>query len=233
MIRQVSKLVSGTAIGTLIAVATLAAPSDAASLGKYTFGPVGGFTTNATGVDPSVTFSAFSQGGGLTNVGSTLVGNPLLAIRASGWNGDATDFFAFTVAANAGKQLTINSLKLDSARFGGPTGLQIRSSLDSFDSVLASTGVGTGILGTSFASANLVLAGLTNLTAPVTFRIVGIGTPTGFPNARFLTLDNVELDGAVTAVPTPALLPALMGLGVAAIRKRKAQNAEQLAEVES
>jgi hypothetical protein len=40
-----------------------------------------------------------------------------------------------------------------------------------------------------------------------------------------LKIDNVA-GGVATAVPTPALLPALLGMGAAALRKRKGEAAE-------
>lgn len=46
-------------------------------------------------------------------------------------------------------------------------------------------------------------------------------------NAWAFDVLNVDQSNAVTAVPTPALLPGLIGLGVAALRKRKAEAAEQ------
>ena len=49
-------------------------------------------------------------------------------------------------------------------------------------------------------------------------------------NAWAFDVLNVDQSNAVTAVPTPALLPGLIGLGVAALRKRKAEAAEQANE---
>jgi hypothetical protein len=63
------------------------------------------------------------------------------------------------------------------------------------------------------------------------FNFVGTGSDEvklGFQNnPGFLRLDDVS----VTAVPTPALLPGLIGLGVGMLRKRKAEAAEQTSEV--
>jgi hypothetical protein len=45
-------------------------------------------------------------------------------------------------------------------------------------------------------------------------------------NPSYVYLDDVIVSGASTAVPTPALLPGLVGLGVAALRKRKGETTE-------
>ncbi len=42
-----------------------------------------------------------------------------------------------------------------------------------------------------------------------------------------------NLSGDITAVPTPALLPGLVGMGLAALRKRKEEGAEQPEEVKA
>lgn len=49
----------------------------------------------------------------------------------------------------------------------------------------------------------------------------GIGTLTSQGN--FISVGGTSFSSTVTAVPTPALLPGLLGLGVAALRKRKAE----------
>jgi hypothetical protein len=224
MMRHVHSLITSAVLGSAIGLVALAAPSQAASLGKYTFGtpslslPSFGFSTSPTGVATGVSLSNFTAGAGLTNFGgSLLVGNPAYGVGASNWNGQATDYFEFTLTPDAGKVVTVNSIALDRVRVLGPRDLQIRSSLDGFGSVLNSTSVGNSL-------ANAVLPFSVSSAAPITFRILGTGTPTGIisPNLRFLVLDNVELDGDIAAVPTPALLPGLVGLGVAALRKRKA-----------
>jgi hypothetical protein len=45
-----------------------------------------------------------------------------------------------------------------------------------------------------------------------------------------LTLDGTSFSADITAIPTPALLPGLLGLGVAALRKRKQEGSEQEAQ---
>ena len=55
-----------------------------------------------------------------------------------------------------------------------------------------------------------------------TFNTVGIGSSGGSYS--------ITLNQPTTAIPTPALLPGLIGLGVAALRKRKAEAAEQANE---
>jgi hypothetical protein len=58
----------------------------------------------------------------------------------------------------------------------------------------------------------------------VEFLSDGIGelTTQGQPNAP----GSSTFSGSITAVPTPALLPALLGMGVAALRKRKGEETE-------
>jgi hypothetical protein len=231
MIQRVHSLITSAVLGSAIGLVALAAPSQAASLGKYTFGtptfspPSFGFSTSPTGVAPGVSLSDFTAGAGLTIPlgGASIVGNPVYGIGASNWNGEATDYFEFTLTPDPGKKVTVNSLALDSVRIFGPRDLEIRSSLDNFAAVLGSTSVNS-----SFT--NTVLPLSLSSSASIIFRILGTNTPTtGNQNLRFLILDNVELDGNIAdiaAVPTPALLPGLVGIGVAAWRKRKGTAAE-------
>lgn len=60
---------------------------------------------------------------------------------------------------------------------------------------------------------------------------LGFGVLNALDNAvsSSLTIDNVSAN--VTPVPTPALLPGLIGLGVGVLRKRKAEAAKQTSEV--
>ena len=43
-------------------------------------------------------------------------------------------------------------------------------------------------------------------------------------------IDNLQFNSSATAVPTPALLPGLIGMGIAAYRKRKGEGVEQPSE---
>ncbi len=65
-----------------------------------------------------------------------------------------------------------------------------------------------------------------NRIAGLQFSLVG-GEPAGFgiDNLRFGTVGQVVVPP--TAIPTPALLPGLIGLGMSVLRKRKAEAAEQ------
>jgi hypothetical protein len=235
MIKRVHSLITSAVLGSAIGLVALATPSQAASLGKYTFGtptfsrPSFGFSTSPTGVATGISLSDFTAGAGLTIPlgGASIVGNPVYGIAASNWNGEATDYFEFTLTPDSGKTVTVNSLALDRRRSGfllpsGPTSLSIFSSSNGFASALNSASVGTSL-------ANVVLPFSISSSAPITFRILATGAPATTPNLRFLFLDNVELDGSIAdiaAVPTPALLPGLVGLGVAAWRKRKGATAE-------
>jgi hypothetical protein len=237
MMQRVHSLITSAVLGSAIGVVVLAAPSQAASLdkslGKYTFGtptlsfPSFGFSPSATGVATGVSLSDFTAGEDLDFVGGSLfVGNPAWGIRASNWNGQEDDYFEFILTPDAGKTVTVNTISLDRARTGGlipgPNSLSIFSSLNNFTSPLISTTVGT-----TLSNIVLPLSGLNSLTSPIKFRIVATGASERNSSLKALFLDNVELKGSVAAVPTPALLPGLVGLGVAALRKRKGEAAEK------
>ena len=57
--------------------------------------------------------------------------------------------------------------------------------------------------------------------ARITFNVNG---------SNSFAINNLSLNTTATAIPTPALLPGLIGLGVAALRKRKAEAVEQANE---
>jgi hypothetical protein len=85
-------------------------------------------------------------------------------------------------------------------------------------SVLANTRYWIGMSGTDSELGQLTLTGL---NAP------GDNTTVGFDGTTFSTNYSIgdqafRLHGNATAVPTPALLPGLMGMGMAVWRKRKA-----------
>lgn len=219
------RVLLGTGIASM-AMGTIAPASHALSLGTYDFGTGAGNVT-PSGVVPGVTFSDFSYTGSEpTNQPAGVTGK---AFGARGFSNDAainpvsagnTDdgFFSFTITPDSGKTVTINGLNLALKPSGqsAPTNFLIRSSVDSFAADLFTSLVSPNVW-TSFTPTFGPLVG----TSPVTFRIYGFNTGTG--NADNLDIDNVALQGSVaaTAVPTPALLPGLVGMGLSLWRKKQ------------
>jgi hypothetical protein len=93
------------------------------------------------------------------------------------------------------------------------------------------------LIGTSFNPTQSVASQFTafsigSSSSPQTLAISGFDniTQAFISSSASVNFDNV-VTGSATAVPTPALLPGLIGLGVAALRKRKAEAAKQAVEV--
>ncbi len=213
------------ATGAIAAASFLAAaPAQALELGKYNFDLAGtGGTLAPSTTAPGVTLSNFSYSGSATPTFST--GNPSTgdAYSASAWT-TATNFFSFVLTPGA-DPVSLTSILVDAQSSGtGPATVNLRSSLDGFASVIASGTSGNG----SFAPTNTfnLNSAFSNLTNSVTFRIVGVGPTSAnggaLASTGTLRVDNVTINGDVaTAVPTPALLPALIGFGASIVRKRK------------
>jgi hypothetical protein len=218
-----TKTFSIAAISTMTAVtasAIFAPVSQAASLGTYTFTGNNSVNRTATGVAPGLTFSSFGTGSGLDGVanGGTFI--------TDDWNNGINDFLTFGITPGANTRFSLTSIALNAARevnsgTTAPIGLSLRSSLDNFATV-----IGTVSVGTSISASPLVFnlsSAFTNLSSGVTFRIFGTGATSV---NRTLSVDNVVINGAVTAIPTPALLPGLVALGVGAWRKRQGEESE-------
>lgn len=206
--------------------------AEAATLGGYNFG-TGGGTLSPTTVLPGVKFSDFSYtGDGTDNFPDGIGSGSGKAYSSDGFSedtpiifdgtGDPDGFFSFTVTPDAGNTLTFSGIQFATKRNGdaSPQNLLIRSSLDNFAMNLF-TPVSLGVKNrwTSFdESFNPLLSA----TSAVTFRIYPF-LRTGNRGVQNLDIDDVFLKGSVTSetVPTPALLPGLVGLGVAALRKKK------------
>jgi hypothetical protein len=220
-----SKL-SLAAVGAACAIGTCASAGHAASLGGYTFG-TGAGDLLPSGVASGVTFSDFSYSGdGGTNFPS---GNGAgKAYSVNGFSDDETidnspgdGYFAFTIAPTTGNKLTLDDLKFDVQPNGndGPTSLFVRYSTDSFTSFTQVLNQ-TDITKNNWQTLTANLSGAM-FTSPVAFRIYGYNTGPG--KADNLDIDNVLVNGSTAKVPTPALLPGLLGLGAGILRKRKQQ----------
>lgn len=90
----------------------------------------------------------------------------------------------------------------------------------------------TGLEGNSFSLTSFILTQDTPLTFSAAFdgffipgSTPGTGGVSGLGNFRFGIGGAYE--GSITAVPTPALVPAALGFGAAMLRKRKGEEAEK------
>lgn len=233
-----SLLSSALAIGALATVALAdIKPADAANIGGYDFGVAsdpGNFTPSATGVAPGLEFSDFSSNN--VTIVNGVSGNPPAggnrAISAQDWTDalDLSKYFTFTITPLPTTQsFSLSSLSFDARRGGnGPESIQIRSSNDGY-----ATALGTftnQVVNNDWTTLSINSLGLESLTQAITFRIYGYDAKNVSGNSSGLSLDNVFVHGDVTSVPTPALLPGLVGMGIAALRKRKQQEAEATVE---
>jgi hypothetical protein len=227
--------------GALATIGTFASVGEAASLGQYTFEPPPNpGSLNATDVASGLTFSTFSYvGTGTSNfpVGYAPGANPQnnggKSYSSDQWSPTAPGavpttepYWQFTITPNSGETYNLDSLSLGLQRNGNasPTNLLVRSSLDNYAATL-----GNFVLGSDAATRNIwqpfstALGAPTfaGLAGPVTFRLYGYGEPDNLNGrqAENLDVDNIAVNGNI--VPTPALLPGLLGLGVGAWRKRK------------
>jgi hypothetical protein len=223
------------AVASVAAVAVLGSLSafegaEAANLGGYDFGVAsdpGNFTPSPTGVDPGLQFSDFTSNG--VTITNGIAGNPPAggnrAISAQNWSDtlNLSKYFTFTINPLPTTQsFSLSSLSFDARRGGnGPESIQVRSSKDNYS---ASLGLFKNqVVNNGWSTLVTDLSGLGLLTEAVTFRIYGYDAKDVSGNGSQLSLDNVLVRGGVNPVPTPALLPGLIGMGVAAMRKRKAE----------
>lgn len=152
----------------------------------------------------SLTVSAMTRGAGL------LPSSSAGTFSAKGWTTggavDAEDYFTFSVTPASGYTLTLTQLVLDERRSGsGITHWSVRSSLDEFNSDLATFAVPDNSDTRADQTIALPAAGFTGLAAPVEFRIYGYGAESAAGTWR---IDNVRLDGAVSAASAvPSSLP--------------------------
>ena len=163
--------------------------------------------TQVTGSLPSGSFQRIDQGNNWS--GNFASGEPLL------WNsGNGSMQFSFSNALRGGgAQIQSNSYGsftavIEAFNSGG-------TSLGSFIRAGDSTGAADGsaiFIGVLSDQADI---------AKITFSLSG---------ASDFAINKLSLNITATAIPTPALLPGLIGLGVAALRKRKAEAAEQANE---
>jgi hypothetical protein len=151
--------------------------------------------------DPNITASGIGRGTGIS------ASNAADRYSARSWTTtgtiDATDYFTFTLDANAGYETNFSNFVYTGARSAsGPAAFAFRSSLDGFASDIG-TPTATG------ATISLTASQFQHLTTPVEFRLYGYTA--GAANGTF-SINDYSFNGTVDAIPEPNTL-ALVGVG--------------------
>ncbi|MBI2514296.1 MAG: PEP-CTERM sorting domain-containing protein [Opitutae bacterium] len=189
------------------------APRAQAQLVTYTFGSSASPTTAANSVATNLGASAFSGSLGSPTTGS---GTPVYSagsggsfFTASAWTGSApgSNYFEFTLTPTNGYRFDVTSISFGYRATGtGPTAIAIRSTNDGYASNLASSTLTND--GTWHASGAISIT-LSALSSATTIRVYGSGASA---SGGTLRLDDVTLNGTVSAVPEPAAIAAFGGM---------------------
>ncbi len=210
-------------------VATLAASALSAQTNLVTYSFTSG-VTQATSVNALLTASAFSS----ADAGTTSNTSPVASgyTGASGgfyfndnnWTGTApgTNYFSFSLTPTAGYSLTLDSLSFGyrGSSTSSPTAFTVRSSADGY--------TGNLVTGSLTADGSWYHTGTQSITLSftdtTTLRIYATGASTGTATLR---VDDVQLAGALSAIPEPSTYAAMAGaaaLAVAAWHRRRRAN---------
>lgn len=220
-------LIGALAMGAMtIGSLTKVDSAEAASLGGYDFGASPGTLTPTIISPPGVTFSNFSYvGTGVTRFESGVTRRAYAANNFSNDDiidindSDSDGYFTFNLTPDSNKLVSLSEFQFSTRANGAaaPQNVLVKYSLDNFASNLFSTAIQKN----SWQDWSFSLSD--SFTQTVSFRIYGFNTGLGV--ADNLRIDDVLLSGSVadipTPVPTPALLPGLVGLGLTALRRRK------------
>jgi len=162
--------------------------------------------------------SDFSRGSGINSVfgSGTFPGNSWTLASTL----DPNDYFSVTLSPNSGFSLDLTSIVFDERRSG--TGIRewsLFSSADNFATGITSVSVPDN---TDTRTQNTVNLGssFTGLTDTTEFRWYGFSAESGVGTWR---LDNVVLNGSITAVPEPstyALATAVVLIGFGIVRRK-------------
>jgi hypothetical protein len=221
-LKQLSAAMVGCA---LVALSGEIVPAQAAQI-KYTFGTPESSSLEPAVFPPNVTASPVSFGG--INAVTTGVGNPPPSWGIFVFNENS---ISFTVTPDAGFFLNLNSFSFDERNISdsGPTSFSVFTSVDGFSNSIGGAGLFPNAADFTNHTFSLAAPVYQNLTSPFTIQIVATRTPSSSAATAWLT-DNLTLDVDVVPIPTPALLPGLIGMGVAALRRQRSEEADEAGE---
>jgi hypothetical protein len=206
-----------TAGCALAAIAGEVNPAQAAQV-KYTYD---GFSLNPSVVAPNVTASQLNTT--FPSLIASGIGNPE---PSGGPVVFSQSTLSFTVTPNAGYLLNLSSFSFDERNIGsfGPTSFSVFTSVDNFLNPIGSANLDPDAPSFTNRAFSLAAPIYQNLVSPFTIRIVADKNPPSTIATVWYT-DNLTLDLEAVPVPTPALLPGLVGMGIAALRKKKQEEA--------
>ncbi len=218
--------------------ALLSVQSQAAIITQFTFGTSGTMDNTAaysevpTVVLPGVTASNFSDNGGATatydnNASAGRVTAPQTNIKPNGGgaetlvgleaNHDNGRYVYFDVTIDASQQLSLTNLTFDYSR-GGTSGTRYMGFATGLDADAIFVDAAAGATRSNYTNVDVDLSGALyqNLSGIVRFQFFSTGTS--------MDLDNITLNGTLTAIPEPSTMAlavlGLIGLG-GVIRRRQ------------
>lgn len=208
--------------------------SQAAIILRYDFtGALGNQASQSPSfVDPNGSATSIVRGAGLTASAGV---NSINSFGFTSGAVDLTDFYGFSIATDAGQQLTVSNLSFRERRSAtGIRNFEIRSSTDGF-ATFNSQFVGTVPDDVLFRDQSIALLGLVNLQGTVDFRIYGYAAEASTGTWRLVNhtvTGGLTLDGVFSpaiAVPEPssfALLGLICGVGACRARRRRTKDAK-------
>lgn len=125
-------------------------------------------SVGANSAAANITGNTLSRGAGLTGAAGAN------SINASGWTGEATDYFAFGFTVDAGYQVDLNSLYIGTRSSNtGPGSVGLYYSGDGFANTVATFSQAPG---SNFVNTIVDLTALANVSGAVEFRLAAIGS---------------------------------------------------------